>query len=273
MGAGGRNAEIVIIRNGESGKTDMKVSLLVTVINAKKALSVTLQSIEEQDYPDMEVVIADGGSTDGTVELIEAFAAKTEARQGLSVRWVSEPDEGLYDAMNKAYRMSTGDVAAVCNDKLYKPDAVSKMMAALEQGGAACVGVHADLVYVEGDRVVRAWRMGQGRISDGWMPGHPTLFLRREVYEKYGLYDTSYRCAADYEFMVRFLKEPENRLAYVPEILVAMFYGGTSNAGLSNYLVSFKEGYQALRKNGVPHPLWITLRRTVKVLSQFESRR
>ena len=101
------------------------------------------------------------------------------------------------------------------------------------------------------------------------MPGHPTLFLRREVYEKYGLYDTSYRCAADYEFMVRFLKEKGNELAYVPEVLVAMFYGGTSNAGLKNYLVSFREGYQALRKNKVPHPFWITLRRTVRVLSQF----
>lgn len=101
------------------------------------------------------------------------------------------------------------------------------------------------------------------------MPGHPTLFLRREVYEKYGLYDTSYRCAADYEFMVRFLKEEKNVLAYVPEILVAMFYGGTSNAGLKNYLLSFREGLLALKKNGVPHPLLITLRRSLRVLSQF----
>lgn len=247
----------------------MKVSLLVTVINAKKTLPITLGSIEEQDYPDLEAVIVDGGSTDGTIELIKEFAARMEGRQGFSVRWISELDGGLYDAMNKAFRMSTGDVVAVCNDKLCKPNAVSKIMAALEQGGNSCVGAHADLVYVEGERVVREWRMGQGRISQGWMPGHPTLFLRRVIYEKYGLYDTRYRCAADYEFMVRFLKEPENRLAYVPEVLVAMFYGGTSNAGIRNYLVSFREGYQALKKNGVPHPLWITLRRTLRVLTQF----
>lgn len=250
----------------------MKVSLLVTVYNVEKSLPITLAGMEEQDYPDIEAVVVDGGSTDGTVELIQDFAARMEGRQGFSVRWVSEPDDGLYDAMNKAFRMSTGEVVAVCNDRLCKPNAVSKMMAALRQGGAACVGVHADLVYVEGERVIREWRMGQGRIAQGWMPGHPTLFLRRAVYEKYGLYDTSYRCAADYEFMVRFLKEPENKLAYVPEILVAMFYGGTSNAGLSNYLLSFKEGYLALRKNGVPHPLWITLRRTLRVLVQFGSR-
>lgn len=247
----------------------MKVSLLVTVYNVKESLPVTLASIEEQDYGDMETVIVDGGSTDGTVELIQRFAAKAADRQGFSVRWVSEPDEGLYDAMNKAFRMSTGDVIAVCNDRLCKPNAVSRLVGALESGGSHCIGAHSDLVYVEGERVIRQWHMGQGRISEGWMPGHPTLFLRRSVYGKYGLYDTAYHCAADYEFMVRFLKEEENELAYVPEVLVAMFYGGTSNAGLGNYLVSFKEGYRALKKNGVPHPLWITLKRTLRVLSQF----
>ncbi len=251
----------------------MKVSLLVTVYNVKTTLPVTLRSIEEQDYPNLEVVIVDGGSTDGTVELIKEFAARVEERQGFSVRWVSEADNGLYDAMNKAFRMSAGDVVAVCNDKLCEPAAVSKMIGALEQSSTDCVGTHADLVYVDGELVIREWRMGQGQISEGWMPGHPTLFLRRTVYEKYGLYDTSYRCAADYEFMVRFLKEPENKLAYVPETLVAMFYGGTSNAGLKNYLVSFQEGCRALRKNGVPHPLWITLRRSLRVLLQFGIRR
>lgn len=251
----------------------MKVSLLVTVYNAKQTLPLTLRSIEEQDYPDIEIVMVDGGSADGTVELIMAFAARMEERQGYSVRWVSEPDNGLYDAMNKAFRMSAGDVVAVCNDKLCEPAAVSKMIGALEQSSTDCVGAHADLVYVDGELVIREWRMGQGQISEGWMPGHPTLFLRRTVYEKYGLYDTSYRCAADYEFMVRFLKEPENKLAYVPETLVAMFYGGTSNAGLKNYLVSFQEGCRALRKNGVPHPLWITLRRSLRVLLQFGIRR
>lgn len=250
----------------------MKVSLLVTVYNVKKTLPVTIRSIEEQDYPDLEVVIVDGGSTDGTLELIKAFAARTKERADLSVCWVSEPDDGLYDAMNKAFRMSTGDVIAVCNDKLCKPNAVSLFVSAIEQGGERCAGAHADLVYVEGERVVREWRMGRGRLSEGWMPGHPTLFLRRGIYETYGLYDTSYHCAADYEFMVRFLKDEENELAYVPDILVAMFYGGTSNAGLRNYLISFREGYLALRKNKVPHPLLITLRRTLRVLSQFRGK-
>lgn len=246
-----------------------KVSLLVTVYNAKENLAVTLKSIEEQDYQNIEVVIVDGASTDGTVDLIRQFENRTAHRAGLTLQWVSEPDNGLYDAMNKAYGLSSGDIIAVCNDRLCRTESVSSLVEAVEAGGQSCVGAHSDLVYVDGERVVRRWHMGEGRLSKGWMPGHPTLFLKRQVYEKYGLYDTSYRCAADYEFMVRFLKDENNRLAYVPEVLVAMFYGGTSNAGIRNYLVSFWEGYQALKRNGVGFPMWITLRRSVRVLLQF----
>lgn len=252
-----------------------KVSLLVTTYNVKDNLMVTLAGIEKQDYAPIEVVIVDGGSRDGTVDVIREFAGRYPGCEGaaddlpISVRWISEPDRGLYDAMNKAWAMCTGDIVAVCNDRLCTGDVVSKLVQAIEHGGEGCVGAHADLVYVEGERVVRTWHMGEGRIRDGWMPGHPTLFLKREIYERYGTYDISYRCAADYEFMVRFLKDENNRLAYVPEVLIAMFYGGTSNAGLRNYLVSFREGYMALRKNGIRHPLLITVKRTLRVLRQF----
>ena len=247
-----------------------KVSLLVTTYNDKDNLAVTLQSIESQDYGNIEVVIVDGRSQDGTPGLIERFAdAHREKDDPITVRWISEHDRGLYDAMNKAWAMCTGDIVAVCNDRLCVQDAVTKLVGAIEHAGEGCVGAHSDLVYIQGDRVVRTWHMGEGSLKEGWMPGHPTLFLKREVYEKYGVYDISYRCAADYEFMVRFLKEGQNRLAYVPEILISMFYGGTSNAGLHNYLISFKEAYQALRKNKVAHPLLITIRRTWRVLRQF----
>ena len=245
-----------------------KVSLLVTTYNVKENLKITLASIEEQDYPSLEVVIVDGQSDDGTLDVIHAFAKKHQDPP-CTVRWVSEPDEGLYDAMNKACRMCTGDIVSVCNDRLCAPDSVSKLVRAIEQGGEGCIGAHADLVYVEGERGVRKWHRGEGRLADGWLPGHPTMFLKREIYENYGLYDTSYRCSADYEFMVRFLKDERNRLAYVPEVLVVMFYGGISNAGLRNYMVSFWEGYLGLKRNGVPHPLLISVKRTVLVLKQF----
>lgn len=249
-----------------------KVSLLITTYNVRDQLTVTLDSIRAQDYALIEVVIVDGGSQDGTLDVIREFAAQYPEHRDCAdniVRWISEPDRGLYDAMNKAWSMCSGDIVAVCNDRLCTSDAVTKLVGAIEQGGEECIGAHADLVYMDGERVVRTWHMGEGKLSDGWMPGHPTLFLKRKVYEKYGMYDISYRCAADYEFMVRFLKDGNNHLAYVPEVLIVMFYGGTSNAGLSNYLVSFKEGYMALKKNGVSHPLLITVKRTFRVLRQF----
>ena len=263
-----------------------KVSLLVTTYNVKENLKITLGSIEQQDYPSIEVIIVDGQSQDGTPDIIRAFAEKYDRSESadykktasgeagtsephLTVKWVSEPDDGLYDAMNKAWRMCSGDIVAVCNDKLCTSDAVTRLVRAIEQGGEGCIGSHADLVYVDGERIVRTWHMGEGKLADGWLPGHPTMFLKREIYEKYGVYDTSYKCAADYEFMVRFLKDERNRLAYVPERLVSMFYGGTSNAGLHNYWVSFKEGYMALRRHRVPHPMLITLKRTLRVLRQF----
>ena len=242
-----------------------KVSLLLTTYNSAENLPVTLQSIQEQTYSPIEVVIADGGSTDDTISLIQQFARNG----GLEVKWVSERDKGLYDAMNKAFCLSTGDIIAVCNDRLSEKDAVASFVEAIEQAGEDCIGAHSDLVYMEGDKIVRSWHMGQGNISQGWMPGHPTLYLKREIYEKYGQYDITYHCAADYEFMVRFLKDGSNRLAYVPRVLITMFYGGTSNAGLKKYLVSFKEGYKKKKKNGVKYPLLITLRRTWKVLRQF----
>ena len=242
-----------------------KVSLLVTTYNSVVNLPITLNSIQEQTYENMEIVIVDGKSTDGTVTLIEQFVKVSR----YEVKWISEPDKGLYDAMNKAYQMSTGDIIAVCNDKLCEKNAVKLLVDAIVRGGERCVGAHSDLVYVNGETIVRSWHMGQGNIGKGWMPGHPTLFLKRVVYEKYGQYDITFSCAADYEFMVRFLKDEKNEIAYVPQVLVSMFYGGTSNAGLKNYLVSFREGYEALRKNGVKNPFVITIQRTFRVLRQF----
>ena len=117
--------------------------------------------------------------------------------------------------------------------------------------------------------MIRRWRMGEGKISEGWLPGHPTLYLKRDIYEKYGEYKEDYRCAADYEFMVRILKDSQVHLAYIPETLIAMFYGGTSSNGLKAYWISFWEGVRALRDNGVKGAIRITVLRMLKVLKQF----
>lgn len=242
----------------------MKVSLILTTYNCKENLVKTLHSIEQQDYPDIEVVIKDGKSTDGTLSIIEDFAKKN-----LNVVWKSEPDKGLYDAMNQGYSLATGDIIAFFNDMFVCNDAVSKYVKAIEEGGTDCMGVHSDLVYATAERVVRYWKMGQGNIRQGWMPGHPTLYLKRQVYEKYGLYDTSYKCSADFEFMVRILKEGRTKLAYIPEVLIRMFYGGTSTGSAGSYWVSVKESHDALKKNGIKMAWWVIMLRTIRTFGQF----
>ena len=133
-------------------------------------------------------------------------------------------------------------------------------------------GVHGNINYVDKDgKLVRKWRQGQGDIRTGWMPGHPTLYLKKSVYDTYGLYKTDYKIAADYEFMIRILKEKKVKLAYIDEVLVHMFYGenSTSTGGLSSYMASLKEGHRALRENNI-HFAWVTdLFRICRVLLQF----
>lgn len=245
-----------------------KVSLILTTYNCREHLDTTLQSILEQDYPLIEVVIKDGGSTDGTQEVIRSYQDRLQGR----LIWVSEKDNGIYDAMNQGFQLSTGEVVAFFNDVFAGSTAVSELMRAIEDGGEDCLGAHADLVYMDEDgRVIRYWRMGKGRFVRGWMPGHPTLYLKRSVYEEKGLFRTDYKCSADYEFMIRVLYGREQRLAYVPEVLVKMFYGGTSTGNLKSYWISLKEGHDALRKNGISFltACWINLQRILRVLFQF----
>ena len=235
----------------------------MTTFNSRDHLKVTLESIRNQDYPSIEIVICDGGSTDGTLDIIRKYAKIPE----MNIIWKSEKDNGIYDAMNKGYAMSDGDIIVFFNDVFSRKDAVRMCVEAIEREGYQ--GAHADLVYVEQDRIVRYWKMGEGRIKQGWMPGHPTLFLKREVYETYGLYKTDYSVSADYEFMVRILKNETVKLAYIPEVIVNMFYGGTSTEGIQGYLISLKEGHRALKENGVRGAILIDLKRTFRVLKQF----
>lgn len=245
------------------------VSLILTTYNSAENLSRTLASVDMQDYPAIEVNIKDGGSTDGTLDIIKRY--KQESR--FTVNWISSPDTGIYDAMNQGYRLCTGEVIVFFNDLFLTPDAVSAMMRTIESD-QDCVGAHADLIYATEDKVVRYWKMGsQKSLYTGWMPGHPTLFLKREVYEQYGLYNESYRIAADYEFMIRFLKDKQNRLTYLPETIIRMYYGGTSTSSTGSYLTSLKEGHRALKENGIRCAAWIDVWRTIRVLLQFVKQR
>lgn len=246
-----------------------KVSLVLTTFNCKENLKKTLESIEKQDYLDVEIIIKDGGSKDGTLEIILEYQENSK----YEVKWESKPDKGIFDAMNQGYRLTTGDVLLFFNDVFTTSNVISKMISKMETinpiTGKEYIGVHADLIYADGGKIIRKWHTKKADIRLGWIPGHPTLFLKREIYEKYGLYDPSFKIGADYEFMIRILKDKENQLAYVPEVMVSMFYGGTSSGGLKSYVGSFKEVYRALQINRIKGVLLIDIMRTITVLKQF----
>ena len=240
-----------------------KVSIITTTYNDKENLKKIIAQVKNQDYANIEYVIVDGGSTDGTLEVI----AEAAEYFGDRLKWISEKDKGIYDAINKGIRLSTGDILGCCFDQYAGPDVISKMVAIMEKEGTD--GVHGDLYYMEGDKVVRYWHQGQGNIRFGWMPGHPTLYLRKSVYDKYGLYKTDYRISADYEFMIRILKDDKVKLSYLPDVLIYMSHGGTSTNSLGAYLAGMKEGHRALRENGVRFAWFTDLCRTLRVLAQF----
>ena len=240
-----------------------KVSVVTTTYNDIENLKRILAEVKKQTYPNIEHIIVDGGSTDGTVDLLKELEEKELGR----ISWMSEKDNGIYDAINKGIRMATGDIVGCCFDRYADEGVLMRMVEIMEKEGTD--GVHGDLCYMDGDRIVRKWHQGQGVIRSGWMPGHPTLYLKKEVYDRFGLYRTDYRISGDYEFMVRILYRKEVTLSYLPEILIYMSHGGTSTNSLGAYVESMMEGHRALVENHVPFA-WVTdLCRVVRVLSQF----
>lgn len=240
-----------------------KVSIITATYNDSANLKRIIRQIEAQDYENIESIIVDGASTDDTMEVIK----EAKKRLGDRLVWISEKDSGIYDAINKGLKLATGDYVGVCYDEFTGNHVISKMVETIEREGTD--GVHADLYYMDGERIVRKWKQGQGSIRSGWMPGHPTLYLKKSVYDKYGFYKTDYRISADYEFMIRILKDGDVKLSYIPEVLIKMSHGGTSTNSLGAYVESFKEGHRALKENGIPFAFVTDILRTFRVLLQF----
>lgn len=242
-----------------------KVSIITMSYNDLAHLRECVAGILKQDYERIEYIIVDGGSTDGSRE----FIMETAEKLGERCKWVSEPDRGLYDALNKGIRMASGDIIGIMNDCFANESVVSKMVATIEREGTD--GVHGDINYVSGGRVVRRWRMGRGSIRTGWQVGHPTLYLKREVYETYGYYKIDLKIAADYEFMIRILKDGKVKLSYIDEVLVNMFHGenSTSTGGVRNYIRSLQDGHRALTENGIRFAWFTDICRIVRFALQF----
>ena len=244
----------------------LQISVVTAVFNRAGTVAEALQSVRAQTWPNVEHIVIDGGSTDGTLDILKAHRSRLATL-------ISEPDAGIYDALNKGIRQATGDVVGFmhADDLFASPLALARVAAEFDDPDVGAV--YGDLVYVGKDasRIIRYWRAGpfsRERLAQGWMPPHPTFYLRRELYEKLGLFDTRYRIAADYESMLRILGRGGVKPAYVPHILVRMRWGGVSNSSLRNMLIKSTEDYTAMRQNGMGG-LVALLRKNVAKLPQF----
>lgn len=226
------------------------LTLITVCWNAADTIADTLRSIDAQTFRDFEHLVIDGASTDGTQAIVQGFAAENR-------RLISEPDKGIYDAMNKGIVLARGDVIGLLNaDDIFADNRVLERVAqAFENANIDCC--FGDLVYVdrnEPNRITRYWRSSefrQGSFRSGWFPPHPTLYLRRSVYEKVGLFDLGYRHAADVELMMRVFEVAKVHSWRIPEVLVRMKSGGASNNGLRTVIRQNGEILQALSKHGL----------------------
>ena len=232
----------------------MKISIITVVYNNKWTIQDAMSSVLSQDYDDLEYIIVDGASTDGTIELINDVVKKYPER---SIRFISEKDDGIYDAMNKGIELATGEVVGLLNgDDIYADNLVLKKVAGVF-ADPSIDSCYADLVYVDKydlNKVIRYWKScdyRNGLFSKGWAPPHPTFFVHRKVYEKYGVFDLSYSMGNDVDLMMRFLSKYKLKSVYVPDIFVKMRLGGVSNRNVINIVSQNLELFRAGKKNDV----------------------
>jgi glycosyltransferase involved in cell wall biosynthesis len=246
----------------------MKVSVITAVLNNKDHLKDNLESVATQVYPDIEHIVVDGGSTDGTLEILRAH-------QDGKTTFISEPDRGIYDALNKGIRRSTGHIIGILHaDDLYADDRVIERVVQVFQRRKvkSCYG---DLQYVDQhriDRVIRHWRSSpytHGKFQYGWMPPHPTFFAKKEIYEKLKGYDPRFRIAGDYELMLRYLEIHKISTFHLPEVLVRMRHGGVSNRSLKDLATKSYEDYLAWKVNHLTFHFYTLLLKQVTKLPQF----
>ena len=245
----------------------MTVSVVTVTFNAAATVEDAVRSVVEQkgDFT-LDYHVVDGGSSDDTVDKVKAFGDRISCL-------TSEPDRGLYDAMNKGVARAKGDIIGILNaDDMYAGDnVIAEVIRTFKETNAE--GVYADLDYVDaedGTTVTRQWRSGEpGDFRKGWMPPHPTLFVKRELYEQHGLFNLQLRSAADYELMLRFFHFRGAELAYLPRTTVKMRAGGQSNASLGNRIKANAEDAKAWRLNGTKAPPLLRLQKPLRKLHQF----
>lgn len=248
----------------------MKISIVTPAFNSAKTIRHTIESVARQTYPNVEYIIVDGGSQDATAKIVAHYPNVVDL-------FISEPDRGVYDAMNKGIRAASGDIIAILNsDDFYTHSHVLEQIAtAFQQSGAD--SVYGDLQYVDQHnphQVVRHWESGvfkRRSFLAGWMPPHPAFFVKRTVYQRYGLFNLSLKNSADYELMLRFLYKHQVSAVYVPDVLVRMRVGGLSNATWRGRLRANREDRAAWKINGIKPRFYTTILKPLRKLQQFYS--
>lgn len=245
----------------------LKISIITVSYNAASTIGDTLKSIADQSYDSIEHIVIDGASSDNTSTIVSNFPHVS--------KYISEKDKGIYHAMNKGIELATGDVIGILNaDDLYSHRDVLHNVAELFKDSSVDA-VYADLNFVDSIdtlNVERKWRAGRYKISDfywGWMPPHPTFFVRSNLYLKYGMFNTVLNSSADYELMLRLLLKHEIKTAYLQEVIVNMRQGGKSTASIKNRLIANQEDRMAWAMNGLkPHNFTLILK-PLRKIKQF----
>ncbi|RZL57735.1 MAG: glycosyltransferase [Pedobacter sp.] len=246
----------------------MKITIITVVYNAEKHLRDCIESVLAQNYQDLEYILIDGNSSDGTYQIAQEYEDR------ISIL-VSEPDNGMYDALNKGIALATGEVIGILNadDILATEDVVSEIVKKFQELNVDAV--YGDLNYVAQDNVTvvhRKWRSAPARPRDlalGWMPAHPTLYIKSTLFDKFGGYKLSYGSAADYELMLRYFYKHQINTAYLPKLMVNMRNGGMSNQSTKHRYAAFLNDYAALKQNQVPIPLFALFLKKIRKIKQF----
>ena len=248
----------------------MRVSIITVTYNSENYLADCIESVRKQTYGDIEHIIVDGKSTDGTIKIIQKYSKSIAT-------WISETDRGMYDAINKGMMLATGDIIGVLNsdDMLASADVIMDIVACFDETGTD--SIYGDLVYVDPvtpQKVMRFWKglsYKRSRFNYGWMPAHPTFYIRKSVVEKFGLYENHYYTAADYEFMARYLYRYKVSSFYLPKMIVKMRMGGISNGNILRRLRANRRDYLAMKKNNIPFPLLVSILKPLIKIPQYKS--
>ena len=250
----------------------MKISLITATYNSAETLRDTMQSVLNQTFKDVDYIIVDGGSKDTTMDIVKEFEPKFEGR----LRWVSEKDKGIYDAMNKGVRMAQGDIVGILNsDDFFASDHVLEKVNDAFTENPAIDGIYADVRYVDWNNTSKKVRMFSGKdfkrekLCWGKMPPHPSFYVKRECYDKFGLYSLDYPICADYDMFVKMIWEGNINTLYINDVFVNMRSGGTSSNGIKVHKKIMKERMLCVREHKMPSNFFMQISRYIEKIFSF----